>query len=79
MMKNLEASEDWFLRRMLRILWTDEVSTCEVYRRAGIGKGRMQDMIRRQITFLGHVEGTRDRGKQSDILDVSQQTQRYTT
>ena len=30
MMKNLEAAEHWFLRRMLRILWTDEVSTCEV-------------------------------------------------
>ena len=36
MMKNLEAAEHWFLRRMLRIPWT-----CEVFRRAGVGKGFM--------------------------------------
>ena len=78
-MKNLEAAEHWFLRRMLRIPCTDKVSTCEVFRRAGVGKWLMRDMIRRQMTFLGHVirkdeqekvvltgyvEGTRDRGKQ---------------
>ena len=40
---------------MLRIPWTDKVSTCEVFRRAGVGKWLMQDMIHRQITFLGHV------------------------
>ena len=64
---------------MLRIPWTDTVSTCEVCRRDGVGKGLMQDMIRRQMTFPGHVihkderekvvltgyvKGTRDRGKQ---------------
>ena len=83
MMTNLEAAEHWFLRRMLRIPWTDNVSTCEVFRRAGIGKWLMQDMIRRYMTFLGHVirkdelekvvltgyvEGTRDRGKQREKL-----------
>ena len=82
-MKNLEAAEHWFIRRMLRIPWNDKVSTCEVIRRAGVGKGLMQDMIRRQMTFLGHVirkdeqekvvltgyvEGPRDRGKQRDTL-----------
>ena len=82
-MKNQEAAEHWFVRRMLRIPWTDKVSTCEVFRRAGVGKGLMQDMIRRQMTFLGHVirkdelekvvltgyvEGTRDRGKPSATL-----------
>ena len=66
---------------MLRIPWTDKVSTCEVFRRAGVRRGLMQDMIRRQITFIGHVickdeleklvltgyvEGTRDRGKQRE-------------
>ena len=54
-MKNLEAAELWFLRRMLRIPRTDNVGTCEVFRRAGVGKGLMQDMIHRQMTFLGHV------------------------
>ena len=87
MMKNLEAAEHWFLRRMLRIPWTDKISTCEVFRRAGVGKGLMQDMIRRQMTFLGYVirkdelekvvltgyvEGTRDRGKQRETLLIRQ-------
>ena len=54
-----------------------------MFRRAGVGKGLMQDMIRRQMTFLGHVlrkdqlekvvltgyvEGTRDRGKQRETF-----------
>ena len=54
-----------------------------MFRRAGVGKELMHDMIRRQITFLGHVirkdelekvvltgyvEGTRDRGKQREIF-----------
>ena len=55
MKKNLEAADHWFLRRMLRIPWTDKVSTCDVFRRAGVGKILTQDMIRRQMTFLGHV------------------------
>ena len=61
----------------------DQVSTCEVFRRAGVGEGLMQDSIRRQMTFLGHVirkdelekveltgyvEGTRDRGKQRETF-----------
>ena len=77
--KHNRTAEHWFLRRNLRIPWTDKVRKCEVFRRAGVGKGLMQDMIRRQMTFLGHairedelehvaltgyVEGTRDRGKQ---------------
>ena len=83
MMKNLEAAEHLFLRRMLRIPWTNKLSTCEVFRRAGAGKGLMQDIIRRQMPFIGHVihkdelekvvitgyvEGTCDRGKQREIF-----------
>ena len=51
--------------------------------RVGVGKGLIQDMIRRQITLLGHVirkdelekvvlteyvEGTRDQRKQKDTF-----------
>ena len=68
---------------MLRIPWTDKVSTCKVFRRTGLGKGLMQYMISRQMTFIGHVirkdemekvvltgyvEGTRDRGKQRETF-----------
>ena len=54
-------------------------STCDVFRRAGVEKGLLQDIFRRQIKFIGHVirkdelenvvltgyvEGTREPGKQ---------------
>ena len=92
MIKKLEAAKHWCLRRMLRMPWTDKVSTCEVFRRAGVGKGIMQDIIGRQMMFLGHVirkyelgkvvltgyvEGTRKPKRNN--LDVSQQTQWYKT
>ena len=38
MMKNLVAAEHWFLRRILRISWTDKVSIREVFRRAGVDR-----------------------------------------
>ena len=34
--------------------WTDKVA-CEVFRRAGVWKGLIHDMILRQMTFLGNV------------------------
>ena len=51
-MNNLEAAEHWFLRRMLRIPCTEKVNSCEVFRRAGVWKVLMQDMIHRLIPFL---------------------------
>jgi len=32
MKSQLEATEMWFLRRMLRIAWTDKVSNKEVFK-----------------------------------------------
>ena len=70
----------WFLRRMLRISWTDHVTNEEVLRRrAGTERNLLRTIWRRQIEFLGHVmrkeglenlmlmgriEGKRDRGRQ---------------
>ena len=63
--------------------WTDKVSTSEVFRIAAVGTGLMQDMIRRQMAFIGHVvrkdelekvvltgyvEGTHDGGKQRETF-----------
>ena len=54
-MKKLEAAEHWFLRKMLRIPWTDKFSTCEVLCRAGEGKELMQDMIHRQMMMMIYI------------------------
>ena len=54
-LKNLEAAEHLFRRRMLRIPWTYKVSTCDAFHRAGVGKRLMQDIISIQITIFRHV------------------------
>ena len=55
MIKNLEAAGHRFLRRMLRIPLIDKVSTCEVFRRVGVEKGLLQDMISTQMSFIGQM------------------------
>ena len=34
--EKLGAAEHWFIRRLLRIHWTDKVSTCEVFRTTAV-------------------------------------------
>ena len=49
LMKQLEAIEMWFLRRMLRISYKDRVTNEEVLRRAKVDKTLMKDIVKRQI------------------------------
>ena len=75
----LQAAEMWFLRRMLRISWTDRITNKVVLGRAGTSRQLIKTIIIRQIRFLGHVmrkelleylaltgkiEGRRSRGRQ---------------
>ena len=79
MLKMLEATEVWFLRGMLRISWKDKISNEEVHRRTHTDKVLIKNIVRQQLSFLGHVirkdelenivltcfiDGKRDRGKQ---------------
>jgi hypothetical protein len=83
MLKMLEATEVWFLRRMLRISWKDKISNEEVHRRTHTDKVLIKDIVRQQLSFLGHVirknelenivltgfiDGKRDRGKQRETF-----------
>ena len=54
-MKQLEATEMWFLRRMLRISYKDRVTNEEVLRRASIDRTLTKDIVKRQIEFFVHV------------------------
>ena len=54
-MKKLNAFETWLYRRMLRISWKDMVTNEEVYRRMNIKQSLLVDIVRRQMSFLGHV------------------------
>ena len=79
MQQRLEAVEMWFLRRMMRISWTDHVTNIDVLERARLSRTLLKTIVTRQLRFLGHilrknsleslaltgaVEGRRARGRQ---------------
>ena len=55
MRKRLESCEMWFLRRMMRIPWTDRVTNEEVLRRAGVERKLIMEIRIRQMSFVGHI------------------------
>ena len=76
---SIEAMEMWFLRRMLRVSWTEKRTNLEILNTASSTRKLMSNIKRRQAEFLGHVmrkgklehllttgkiEGKRSRGRQ---------------
>ena len=72
-------TEMWFIRRMLRISWTEKKPNVNVLREGNVQRSLLKTMMKRQMEFLGHVcrrrgleflsftgkvEGKCDRGKQ---------------
>ena len=55
MQKKLDTFETWLYRRMLRISWKDMVTNEEVYRQMNIKQSLLVDIVRRHMSFLGHV------------------------
>ena len=55
MQKKIDAFETWLYRRMLRISWKDMITNGEVYRRMNIKQSLLLDIVRWQMSFLGHV------------------------
>ena len=53
--KKLEAAEMWFIRRMLRISWTERKSNDAVLDDAGIKRSLIKTIRKRQLQFLGHL------------------------
>jgi len=80
MESQLEAAGLWFLRRMLRIAWTDKVSNDQVLHRANTSRNLLKVIVSRQIRYrimlreriskleavalTGMIEGKRARGRQ---------------
>ena len=76
---SIEAMEMWFLRRMLRVSWTEKRTNLEILNTANSTRKLISNVKRRQAEFLGHVmrkgklehllttgkiEGKRSRGRQ---------------
>ena len=57
----LESCEMWFLRRIMKIPWTEEVLT-----RAGVQRKMIREMLIRQLKFMGHI--TRKEGLENLAL-----------
>ena len=55
MQRKIEAAEMWFLRRMLRISWTEHATNESVLQRAGTRREMMRTIRQRQMRFLGHI------------------------
>ena len=55
MKRSLEATEMWFLRRMLRIPWTARKTNEEIMHEAQNTRQVMTNIRKRQAKFVGHV------------------------
>ena len=81
--KNLKLLKLGYTEKMLRISWKDRVTNDEVYRHMGTGKVLLGDIVRRQLSFVGHVlrkevleqlvvtvfvDGKRARGRQRETF-----------
>ena len=77
--KKLEAAEMWFIRRVMRISWTEKKSNESVLKEANLERSLIKTLRQRQLQFLGHIcrhkgyehlaitgkiDGKRDRGRQ---------------
>ena len=50
--KKLESAEMWFMRRMLKVKWTEKVTNDEVLRRMNNKRRILETIARRQTSFL---------------------------
>ena len=53
--KTLMAREMWFLRRMLKIKWTDKVANEEYFKQAGTKRWIVNAIAKRQASLFGHI------------------------
>ena len=53
--KKIEAAEMWFIRRMLRISWTEKKPNVNVLREGNLQRSLLKTIRKRQMEFLGHV------------------------
>ena len=82
MERKLAAVEMWFIRRMMRISWTEKKSDESVLKDANLERSLIKTIRKRQLTFLGHIcrhkglehlsitgkiEGKRSRGRQRNL------------
>ena len=53
--RRLEAAEMWYIRRIMRISWTEKKSNEEVMEMAGYKRSLLKTIRKRQLQFFGHI------------------------
>ena len=53
--KTIEAAEMLFIRRLLRISWTEKKTNVNVLREGNVQRSLLKTISKRQMEFLGHV------------------------
>ena len=53
--RRLEATEMWFVRRILKISWTERKTNEEVMEMSGYKRTLLRHIRKRQLNFFGHI------------------------
>ena len=53
--RRLEAVEIWFIRRIMRVSWTEKKTNEEVMGMAGYSRSLLNTIYKRQLKFFGHI------------------------
>ena len=64
--RRLEAAEMWYIRRIMRISWTEKKSNKEVTEMAGYKRSLLKTIRKRKLHFFGHIN--RADGLEKQIL-----------
>ena len=64
--RGLEAAEMWYIRRIMRISWTEKKSNEEAMEMAGYERPLLKTIRKRQLQFVGHIN--RADGLEKQIL-----------
>ena len=64
--RRLKAAEMWYIRRIMRISWTEKKSHEEVMEMAGYKRSLLKTIRKRQLQFFGHIN--RADGLEKQIL-----------
>ena len=73
---SIEAMEMWFLRRMLRVSWTEKRTNLEILNTASSTRKLMNNIKRRQAEFLVN---RKDRRKKKQRSSKNKNTRRYSS
>ena len=66
-MKRIKAFENWCLRRMLKISWTEKKSNKEVFEMCSTKPELIQKLVRLKLKYAGHI--MRHTNQQKSLLE----------